>query len=128
MSILSKYYSVEIAAVSIQTARIDLFGEGVGYSQRIFVIYDGIHYDVMVKNHSENSNEAADVSVFSVNDMNTYEEVIRYAQELKANKKFTDINTFTLMCSDCSVGLVGEQAAIIHAQQTGHTNFSEYLR
>lgn len=126
LSILSKYYSVEIAAVSIQTARIDLFGQEEGHQKRIYVIYDGIHYDVLVKNYSESEDEANDVTVFSVNDENTYIAAIAFAEELRKARQFTDVHSFTLMCAVCSTGLIGEKEAVLHAKNTGHQNFQEF--
>jgi ubiquitin thioesterase OTU1 len=43
VSILSKYYKIEICVVDIQTCRIDRFGEDQNYTKRVFIIYDGIH-------------------------------------------------------------------------------------
>ncbi len=40
-------------------------------------------------------------------------------------KKFTDTARFTLQCMICYEGLTGQQAAVAHAQKTGHTNFGE---
>lgn len=43
--ILSKYYKCEICVVDIRTGRIDRFGEDCSYPSRVFIIYDGIHFD-----------------------------------------------------------------------------------
>jgi ubiquitin thioesterase OTU1 len=126
LAILSKYYSVEIAAVSIQSAHIDLFGQEEGFDRRIYVIYDGIHYDVLVKNYSEEEPEETDVSVFSVHDHNTFYSAIKFAEELNSKKQFTDVTHFSLMCAVCFKGLVGETEAVSHAKETGHSNFQEY--
>ena len=126
LSIISKYYAVEIAAVSIQNARIDLFGQEDRYSKRIYVVYDGIHYDVLVKNYSENEEEATDVTMFPVEDQDTYNAALIYAQELREKRMFTDVGNFSLMCGVCSQGFVGEREAVIHATSTGHANFQEY--
>ncbi len=52
LQILSDYFKIEIGAVNIQTLRVDRFGEANNYSNRVFVIYDGIHYDSLVRNTS----------------------------------------------------------------------------
>ena len=54
MMILSDYLKSEIVAVDIMNVRFDTFGEGKGYSQRVYLIYSGIHYDLCVKNFQEN--------------------------------------------------------------------------
>ena len=43
LAILSKHFAAEIAAFDCQTMRVDLFGEGCGHNQRIYLVYDGIH-------------------------------------------------------------------------------------
>jgi len=50
MMILSEYFKSEIAAVDIINVRFDVFGQGKGYSQRVYLIYSGIHYDLCAKN------------------------------------------------------------------------------
>jgi ubiquitin thioesterase OTU1 len=45
LSILSKFYNIEIDVVDIQSSSISRFGEDRNYPTRIFLLYDGIHYD-----------------------------------------------------------------------------------
>lgn len=45
VAILSKYYGVEIDVVDIQNAIINRFGEDKNYPVRVFLLFDGIHYD-----------------------------------------------------------------------------------
>jgi ubiquitin thioesterase OTU1 len=47
LSILSKCFQVRLAVVDINNLTIEYFGEG--YSNIIYLLYDGIHYDVLVK-------------------------------------------------------------------------------
>ncbi|VDP85931.1 unnamed protein product [Echinostoma caproni] len=47
VAILSQLHELEICLVDIQSCRIDRFGEDKRYSQRILLMYDGIHYDPM---------------------------------------------------------------------------------
>ncbi|XP_020228070.1 ubiquitin thioesterase OTU1 [Cajanus cajan] len=50
LSILADYYGREIAAYDIQTTRCDLYGQvsHFNYSERVMLIYDGLHYDALV--------------------------------------------------------------------------------
>jgi hypothetical protein len=41
LSILSQHLRREVAAFDIQTTRVDIYGQGAGYSERVMVIYDG---------------------------------------------------------------------------------------
>lgn len=45
VSILSRFYGVEIAVVDITNAIINRFGEDQNYGLRVFLLFDGIHYD-----------------------------------------------------------------------------------
>ena len=44
----------------------------------------------------------------------------------KKNKQFTNMNKFSLRCSDCRAGLVGQSEAVEHSRATGHRSFEEY--
>ena len=125
LAILSKYFQKQIAAVSIQNARMDLFGQEENYTERIYVIYDGIHYDVLARNKSEQEPEATDETVFSVDDQSAFEGALDLAQELQKKKQYTDVANFSLMCGTCYTGLKGEKEALEHNKATGHTNFQE---
>lgn len=45
VSILANFYGVEIAVIDTQSGSISRFGEDKDYPHRVFLIYDGIHYD-----------------------------------------------------------------------------------
>lgn len=45
LSILSQYYGMEIAVVDSSNGIINRFGEDQHYATRVFLIFDGIHYD-----------------------------------------------------------------------------------
>lgn len=47
LAIISEFYSCEINVMDTQHMRINRFGEDRDYSTRIFLIYDGIHYDAL---------------------------------------------------------------------------------
>lgn len=45
LAVLSNYYGFEIAVVNSTTGIISRFGEDKQYEQRVFLLFDGIHYD-----------------------------------------------------------------------------------
>jgi ubiquitin thioesterase OTU1 len=115
-----------VAAFDVQSQRVDLFGQGGGYASRAFLLYDGIHYDLMVRALFDGASEELDVSVFATTDEAAMAEArALVAAEHKA-RKFTDTAGFTLRCLVCQCGLVGEAGALEHAKKTGHQNFAEY--
>lgn len=57
LSILSEFYGIEIAVVDSSNGIINRFGEDQQYATRVFLIFDGIHYDPLYL-------ESLDVSYF----------------------------------------------------------------
>lgn len=124
ISILSKYYQVEIDVVDTQSGRIDRFGEDINYPKRVLVIYDGIHYDPLIM-ESLIPGESVQ-TVFSTKDENVLAQAMEIANEAKQSRQFTDVGHFNLKCLVCSKLLVGQKEAQAHAKSTGHTNFGEF--
>jgi len=122
--ILSKYYKIEICVVDIQTCRIDRFGEDYNYPSRVFIIYDGIHFDPLFMDSPEASSKKQ--TRFSVYDDDVWKQALEMAREVKAARQFVDVNNFKLKCLVCQKALSGQKAAQEHAEQTGHTNFGEF--
>jgi ubiquitin thioesterase OTU1 len=129
LSILSKYLKKEIAAFDIQTERVDIYGQGEGYSERVMLVYDGLHYDALAVAAGVGTSESRDV--VSMNIKNAKMEAVmagaaRLVAKAHASRQFTDTANFTLRCGVCKIGLKGEKEAVMHAQSTGHQNFTEY--
>lgn len=123
ISILSKFYQCEICVVDTQTVRIDRFGEDAGYSKRVLLIYDGVHYDPLQRNFPDP--DTPPLTIFSSNDDIVLVQALELADEAKRKRQFTDVNRFTLRCMICQKGLTGQAEAREHARETGHTNFGE---
>ncbi|KAI7856737.1 hypothetical protein BDC45DRAFT_566813 [Circinella umbellata] len=125
ISIFSKHFNIEIASIDIQTGRIDRFGEG-SYSERVFIIYSGIHYDALALSPMTDAPADFDQTRFPVTDDSILEAAKKLAEILRQKRKFTDVANFTLKCNQCQKGLVGEKDAQDHAATTGHVHFVEY--
>lgn len=124
ISILSKYYGVEIDVVDTQTGRIDRFGEDINYSRRVLVIYDGVHYDPLIMEPLIPGEEIK--TIFSAKDEDVLAQAMDIANEAKASRQYTDTGKFTLRCLVCQTSLIGQTEAQEHAKSTGHINFGEY--
>lgn len=48
VAILGEYLGIEIAVVLIQTGEVQRFGQDKSFTERIFLLYDGVHYDAVV--------------------------------------------------------------------------------
>lgn len=124
ISILSKYYSVEIDVVDTQSGRIDRFGEDMNYLKRVLVIYDGIHYDPLIMEPLIPGDEIQ--TIFSTKDAGVLSQAMEIANEAKTSRQYTDTAKFTLRCLVCQKCLVGQKEAQDHAKSSGHINFGEY--
>jgi ubiquitin thioesterase OTU1 len=126
LSIFSEIYGVEIASFDVQTGRMDLFGEGKGYHNRVYLQYTGIHYEAFAQSPKPDAPQSQDTALFPSADQLVLEQVRELVQVAKAAHRYTDTSGFALRCDDCQVGIKGQGEAQKHAQQTGHFNFIEY--
>ena len=124
LHVFSRLFETEIAALDVIRDRVDIYG--AGYNQRVFVIYDGIHYDALAFAFDEWLPEDQDVTIFSPKDEVVLEKAKRLCSDQHREKAFTDTSNFMLQCMVCQDGFVGAAEAQRHAQTTGHTNFQEF--
>ncbi len=126
LSILSKHFGIEIHAADIQTCRIDRYGEGGGFTARILLLFDGLHYDACTVAAALDAPEDFDTTMLPVEGA---EVDAAFAALVKAHHdagQFTNTSTFSLRCLVCRAGMTGEREATAHAKSTGHTSFGEY--
>jgi len=100
-----------------------------GYTSRAYLLYDGVHYDLIVKELFVGAPEELDVCVFSTESgeaQGLMAEAQVLVHEAHTKRAFTDTANFTLRCLVCQQGLVGQEGAMEHAKKTGHGNFCEY--
>ncbi|KAI8901946.1 hypothetical protein BC833DRAFT_575656 [Globomyces pollinis-pini] len=126
LSIFSEFFKTELCSVDIATGRKDIFGEGA-YSSRAYLFYSGIHYDAVALSPSTDSPPEFDQVLFQGEFIPKMDQAVsQLATTWKKLHKFTDTANFTLKCSVCQLGLVGENSAQKHANETGHAQFVEY--
>jgi ubiquitin thioesterase OTU1 len=136
LSIFSRHFKKEIAAFDVQTKRVDVYGEGIGYGERVMLVYDGLHYDALAVAMSDGGGEGGDMTRLKVDsNTGTSSDVVldvamgaagTLVERFHVHRQFTDTTNFTLRCSVCKVGLIGEKEAVEHANKTSHANFEEY--
>ena len=90
--------------------------------RRALLIYDGIHYDPLVKEGEEGT---VLQRVFHISNDGVLVQALELAKDAYEARQYTDISRFTLRCLVCSVALTGHEDAQNHARATGHTNFGE---
>ncbi|KAK0599932.1 hypothetical protein LWI29_009940 [Acer saccharum] len=120
LSILADYYGREIAAYDIQTTRCDLYGQEKKYSERVMLIYDGLHYDALAMSPFDGAPEEFDQTIFPVRLDRTIGPVeglaLNLVKEQHRKRSFTDTARFTLRCGVCQIGVVG-QKVISHSPE-----------
>jgi hypothetical protein len=121
-AVFALLFKLEVVAIDVKSGVPMTFGEGKGYSNRIYLLYDGIHYDAIHKR----LRGGTIVTILPSNDHESYTNALKIASELRKAHEYTDMNSFTLKCLVCAQGLTGEKDARDHASKTGHINFSEY--
>ncbi|CAM9517675.1 unnamed protein product [Phaeothamnion confervicola] len=125
--VLSRHFRTEICAVDVQTGIAYTYGEGEGYRERMFLLYDGIHYDALSEAFNPTADESRDTAVFPIG-----AEADRrlaaakdIAKGLREKKLFVDLGGCDLKCLVCLEGLRGQAGARAHAAATGHQNFGQ---
>jgi ubiquitin thioesterase OTU1 len=88
LSILSKFFHVQIGVADIQFITIEYFGN---YDKCIYLLYNNIHYDVFYK--EENGKITG---VFDSNDANVKQEIMDICMQLQSQENYVDTANFSL--------------------------------
>lgn len=137
LAILADHFKTEICSIDVQTGRVDRFGQSEIYSNRIFLVYSGIHYDAITLSPippEELSNQSThfppeldfDMTIFPSKEESFLHAALQLVSQLRQLHYYTDTASFSLRCEICQTALVGEKDARSHAESTGHTRFGEY--
>ncbi|XP_044757088.1 ubiquitin thioesterase OTU1 [Coccinella septempunctata] len=122
LSVLANHYGIEIAVVDTMNGIINRFGEDQKYPVRVYLMFDGIHYDPL---YMESFKDGDIKTMFQSEDEATLKHAEQLAREAKSSRQFTDVDNFTLKCLVCGILLRGQVEAQQHAKGTGHANFGE---
>ena len=115
--ILSEYFQVQIVAGNVEIGTFNKYpDDNERFSARIYILYDGIHYDACERERGN--------SIFRCDDeCEVHSEVAIVLFDLKEKKQYTNTKTFGLVCQECFMEIDGEKEVQVHAQKTGHINF-----
>lgn len=124
LKLFSEIFQTEIVSFDIQFNRADIFGQDKNYINRIFVLYNGIHYDPLVMATTEDTKD--DLKIFDKSDDNILINFKAYANNLKMNGEYVDLsNSLNLKCSNCGNICQSQEDAAEHGVNYGHWNFEE---
>jgi len=121
--ILADFYKTEISVVSVESLVSKDYG--LGAQNRIYLLYDGIHYDPMTRNFAEEAPRETDITQFDPSDQFASQGALFSAYETQKARSFTNTSTFALLCGECNTGFKGQEEAVAHSKETGHTNFQQ---
>ncbi|ETV96645.1 hypothetical protein, variant 1 [Aphanomyces invadans] len=148
LSILSAHFRVEMLVFDVVSMTRLCYGEDQGFTQRLFLLYDGIHYDAIAETGHRGPN--SDKTLFAINDFVKVEQASVLAVEAhqvqyhvfrcatstaflltlwwQQTHLFTDVSAFTIQCMQCRKAFQGERQAQAHANESGHYEFGEVRR
>jgi len=116
-------FQLQIAVINIQANNVMIFGEDKNYLQRIYLIYNGIHYDPLVMAMSDNSKD--DITIFSSDDYETIISFQNFAKTFHDRGDFVNLSKMnSLQCNICNVQFNTQDDAQNHAINYNHWNFS----
>ena len=126
LKIFSEIFKIQIGVVDVQTNRIDIFGQDKDYSSRIYVLYNGIHYDPLVMNFDETSEPDSDITLFDSEDDDIASQFKNLIKLYHQKGDFVDLSKFnSLECLDCKEQFINEGNATSHANKKNHWNFKQ---
>ena len=117
ISILSKFFQIQISVVDIQYITIENFGN---YNRCIYLLYNNIHYDVFYK--EENGKITG---IFNTYDERVKNEIMDICLQLQEHQKYIDSTLFSLECVQCGFLMNGNKDVMEHTQKTGHVHFKQ---
>jgi len=124
LKLFSEMFQIEIASIDVQSNRVDIFGQDKNYPQRIYVLYNGVHYDPLVMAYTEDSVD--DITSFESDDSQTLIEFQNYVKVFNDAGDFVDpknMNHFE--CDSCKSVFESQMEAYEHANNFQHWSFNE---
>ena len=83
LSILSEVFNIKISAFDIKTLKKHCFGEDMSYSDIIYLLYDGMHYDSLIMTYDKQLPFEFDITRFLADDLETTQKMVCFVFELK---------------------------------------------
>lgn len=123
LQILSEYYKTEICAFSIETGIPFLYGEGNDFRERIYIVYNGVHYDALVIAFDGGIKEVDNIKIFSSQDLDYFEDFKKLIEKYKKKGMYYNPNQIQVLCKTCQIVMISQKEIQNHAIQTKHNNF-----
>lgn len=125
LKLFSDIFQVQIASLDVMTGRMDLFGETEQYEKRIYIMYNGVHYDPLVMNYDEIADTETDLTIFPIDDDTKLIMFKDYVESIRAKGDYFDPSKIqNFQCSDCQEIFNDEKDVMTHAEANNHWNFA----
>ena len=123
LQIFTKIFEVQIASIDVQSGRVDIFGESENYEKRIYVVYNGYHYDPLVMNIDDNDSKS-DITRFNIHDDDTLILFKEYVESFRKTGDYLDTSSSTCyICNVCNENFNNEENMMIHGETTQHWDY-----
>lgn len=122
LRIFSDLFQVQIHAIDIMTGVVYKYNEDK-FTQKIMVLYDGIHYDPLYWDCAIDG--LPKQTVFQSEERTVHNAAVELARKLRVAREYTDTGSFKILCGNCNKRFTGQKQAVEHAEKTGHFNFQE---
>ena len=123
VKMFSEIYRKQIVCIDVKTNRADIYGEDKNYDQRIYLLYNGVHYDPLVMNLDISSDPATDITIFDSNDQEVFELMKCLLLEYKNQGDFVEFNS--MECNACKEKFKNENDALEHSINYKHWDFKQ---
>lgn len=121
MNILSKHFQVEICVVYIEEVKI-VPVNACNSNKKIYILYDGIHYDSIVFRAFGAQGE---LKIVDGNDSYADFLVLQMARTIEAAGGYTNTTKMSFQCDTCKKVFTGNAEAQQHSKATGHYRFTQ---
>lgn len=133
LAILAKHFQIKINCIDIELGSIIRFQdeseEAIQAKTSIYLVYLGVHYDVVAVNKILSKDQLPDdlckFECGSELELTVEYGVHQLCKNLQTQNYTTNTTTFRVRCLECYEILIGETGASRHANETGHYRFGE---
>lgn len=123
VKMFSEIFCKQIVCIDVKTNRADIYGEDKNYNQRIYLLYNGVHYDPLIMNLDLNADSSTDITIFDSNDQEVFELMKCLVLEYKNQGDFVDFNS--MECNECKEKFKNENDALDHSLNYQHWDFKQ---
>lgn len=110
LRIFSDLFQVQIHAIDIMTGVVYKYNED-RFTQKIMVLYDGIHYDPLYWDCAIDG--LPKQTVFQSDERTVHNAAVELASKLRVAREYTDTGSFKILCGNCNKRFTGASKTLI---------------